>query len=289
MIHSMTAFSRQTSQQDWGTLVWELRSVNHRYLEPSFKLPESMRGLEPLIRDKLRKQLNRGKLECALRLHIQRETDDAELSINQSMLRQVIEATESISDKLKQAAPIDPLRLLEWPGILNEGSIDQELIQKQALEQFSLALTQLIESRAREGSELQTMIEQRLDAIDAVTSDVREKMPLILAAQKAKMSDRLAELDIELNPDRVEQEVVMLAQKADVDEELDRLDTHVSEVRRVLNKGGACGRRLDFLMQELNREANTLSSKAIVSDSTQAAVELKVFIEQMREQIQNIE
>lgn len=289
MIRSMTAFSRQASQQDWGSLVWELRSVNHRYLEPSFKLPDSMRSLEPQIREKLRKQLSRGKLECALRIQIQQDANNAELSINRSILRQVITASETVFGELNSPAPLDPLRILQWPGVLNESDVDQEQIQQQAIEQFSSALNQLIESREREGADLKVMIEQRLDSIDNITQAVREQMPTILNAQKTKITERLAELKTELNPDRVEQEIVMLAQKADVDEELDRLTTHVSEVRRVLKKGGACGRRLDFLMQELNREANTLSSKSIVSDSTQAAVELKVLIEQMREQIQNIE
>ena len=289
MIRSMTAFSRQTSQQSWGTLVWELRSVNHRYLEPAFKLHESMRSIEPLLREKLRKQLNRGKVECGLRVQIQQEANEAELNINQSMLKQVITASESIQAQLNNPAPLDALQIMQWPGVLDESQIDSEELQKQALAAFQEALSQLSESRGREGAELKHMIEQRLDAIDDITQQVRTQMPQILAAQKAKIEERMAELKAELNPERIEQEIVLLAQKADVDEELDRLETHVAEVRRVLNKGGACGRRLDFLMQELNREANTLSSKAIVSDSTQAAVELKGLIEQMREQIQNIE
>lgn len=289
MIRSMTAFSRQTSQQNWGTLVWELRSVNHRYLEPSFKLHESNRNLEPLLRDKLRKQLSRGKVECGLRLQIQQDASHAELSINQTLLQQVINASEIIQSQLNNPAPLDALKVMQWPGVLEESQVDAEAIQQQALDAFQLALTQLNESRAREGAELQQMIVQRLNTIDEITKAVRAQMPVILAAQKTKIEERMAELKADLNPERIEQEIVLLAQKADVDEELDRLETHVAEVRRVLNKGGACGRRLDFLMQELNREANTLSSKAIVSDSTQAAVELKVLIEQMREQIQNIE
>ncbi|MGK0440624.1 MAG: hypothetical protein ACJA0N_000419 [Pseudohongiellaceae bacterium] len=289
MIRSMTAFSRQTSQQSWGTLVWELRSVNHRYLESSFKLHDSNRGLEPLLRDKLRKQLNRGKVECGLRVQIQQDANNAELNINQAMLRQVITASETIQNQLNNPAPLDALKIMQWPGILEESQIDADEIQQQALEAFQLALTQLNESRAREGAELQQMIVQRLDAIDDITKAVRQQMPNILAAQRDKIEERMAELKTDLNSERIEQEIVLLAQKADVDEELDRLETHVGEVRRVVSKGGACGRRLDFLMQELNREANTLSSKAIVSDSTQAAVELKVLIEQMREQIQNIE
>ncbi|WP_019528523.1 YicC/YloC family endoribonuclease [Dasania marina] len=289
MIRSMTAFARHSSQQDWGTLVWELRSVNHRYLEPSLKLPDTMRALEPAIRDKLRKQLSRGKVECGLRFQLQNHSANEQLNINQDLLAQVISASESIQQQLQQPAPLDALQLMQWPGVLEASDIDSELIQQQALVAFDAALSQLNESRAREGAELKQIIVQRLDAIAEITASVREQMPQILAAQKSKIQERMAELAADLQPERVEQEIVLLAQKADVDEELDRLVTHVNEVRRVLKKGGACGRRLDFLMQELNREANTLSSKAIVSDSTQAAVELKVLIEQMREQIQNIE
>ena len=288
-IRSMTAFARHTSEQSWGNLVWEIRSVNSRYLEPFLKLHESMRLLEPHLRESLRKNLSRGKVECTLKVQIQHDATEAELNINDALLKQVIAASESIQSQLNNPAPLDALQIMQWPGVLDESQVDAEELQQQARSAFDLTLGELIESRAREGAELKQMIEQRLDAIDKITNTVREQMPQILAAQKAKIEERMAELKADLNPERIEQEIVLLAQKADVDEELDRLATHVTEVRRVLNKGGACGRRLDFLMQELNREANTLSSKAIVSDSTQAAVELKVLIEQMREQIQNIE
>ena len=288
MIRSMTAFARQQQTLAWGTAIWELRSVNHRYLEPSFKLPDNMKSLEPALRDKLRKQLSRGKVESSLRLQLNNGGDSA-ISVNQTLLTQLIAAGEKVQSGLKQPAAINPLEVLQWPGILTEQSPDSDTIQEQTLALYQQVLESLIATRQREGGELKTIIEQRLDAIDAITTTVRKQMPLILEAQKQKIQERLAELKTELDPDRVEQEIVLIAQKADVDEELDRLATHVNEVRRVLTKGGACGRRLDFLMQELNREANTLSSKAIVSDSTQAAVELKVLIEQMREQIQNIE
>ena len=288
MIRSMTAFARQQQVFTWGTVVWELRSVNHRYLEPSFKLPDNMKSLEPALRDKLRKQLSRGKVENLLRLQLNSGSNNT-ISVDQTLLAQLIAAGEAVQASLQKPAAINPLEVLQWPGILAEQGLDSDSMQEQTLALFQQALELLIETRDREGGELQNIIEQRLDAIDAITAAVRKQMPLILDAQKHKIQERLAELKTELEPERVEQEVVLIAQKADVDEELDRLETHVNEVRRVLQKGGACGRRLDFLMQELNREANTLSSKAIVSDSTQAAVELKVLIEQMREQIQNIE
>lgn len=289
MIRSMTAFARQASQHDWGTLVWEIRSVNHRYLEPAFKLPESMRRLENDLREKLRKQLSRGKVECSLRLQIQASADTSSIAINHELLAQIILAGESVQQQLRSASTINPLELLQWPGIMTEASTDTDIISEQSLALFQASLEQLIDSRQREGAVLKQFIEQRLATIADITAAVRQQLPAILKAQRQKLQDRLSELSVELDPERLEQEVVLLAQKADVDEELDRLDTHLAEVQRVLNKGGACGRRLDFLMQELNREANTLSSKSIVSDTTQAAVELKVLIEQMREQIQNIE
>jgi len=288
MIRSMTSFARQPGQYDWGSLVWEIRSVNHRYLEPSFKLPESLRALETQLREKLRKQLSRGKIECALRIHYQ-GTDSSKLQINQQLARELISAAESIKQIMDKPAAIDPLEILQWPGVISETEIDSSLIQQQAMELFQTSLEQLIHSREREGYELKQFIEQRLESIETITRTIRTQLPDILAARKQKLLNRLQELKAELNEDRLEQELVILAQKADVDEELDRLQTHVGEVRRVLAQGQACGRRLDFLMQELNREANTLSSKSIVSDTTQASVELKVLIEQMREQIQNIE
>lgn len=289
MIRSMTAFARQAGPCDQGSLIWEIRSVNHRYLEPSFKLPESMRTLEAGLREKLRQQLSRGKVECALRIQQQDTNSPENLHINQALVMDLITAGQAIQEILDKPAAIDPMQLLQWPGVISGASLDNNVIQQQAMELFQTGLQQLIESREREGAELKVFIEQRLDAIADITEAIRAQLPAILAAQKQKLQNRLEELKAELDAERLEQEMVILAQKADVDEELDRLKAHLGEVRRVLAKGQACGRRLDFLMQELNREANTLSSKSIVSDTTQAAVELKVLIEQMREQIQNIE
>ncbi len=289
MIRSMTSFARQPSQQAWGSLIWEIRSVNHRYLEPSFKLPESMRHLENDLREKIRANLNRGKVECSLKLQTDMGGNSDNININQALLTQLIAAAETVQGQLSNSADLNPISLLQWPGVIAEAETDLNEISKAILENFQTTLEQLVASREREGMVLKQVIEQRLDAITDIVAAVRKQLPEILAAQKQKLKARLEELQVELDQDRLEQEMVILAQKADVDEELDRLDTHLGEVRRVLNKGNACGRRLDFLMQELNREANTLSSKSIVSDTTQAAVELKVLIEQMREQIQNIE
>lgn len=289
MIRSMTAFARQASQQEWGSFVWEIRSVNHRYLEPSFKLSENVRHLENDLRNILRKNLNRGKVECSVRVQLGAADNSGKLSIDNTLLSQLLGAVKDVQNQLDDVTTLNPLEILKWPGIISESDINTEAKSPEILALFETTLRQLVESREREGSALKDFIEQRLTTIAAITVDVRAQLPTILHTQRVKLSDRLEQLKTELDPDRLEQEMVLLAQKADVDEELDRLDTHIDEVRRVLKKGGACGRRLDFLMQELNREANTLSSKSIVSETTQAAVELKVLIEQMREQIQNIE
>jgi len=284
---SMTAFAHQRFEYPWGSVTWELRSVNHRYLELSFKLPESWRQLEPSLRDAMRSKLQRGKVECALR--VQQQNQQQALQLNDTLANQILGAANGLKAHIAHTAPINILELLRWPGVLEPQTLDNDTLSKQLLEGFNTALDEHIATRQREGDALAQLIEQRLASISDIVTDIRSKMPSIVTAQRDKLQQRLAELQVELDPSRLETEIALIAQKADVDEELDRLDTHVKEVRRVLKKGGASGRRLDFFMQELNREANTLSSKAVVAESTQAAVELKVLIEQMREQIQNIE
>ena len=286
-ISSMTAFAHRRSEHPWGTAIWELRSVNHRYLELSFKLPEGLRQLEPELRDRLRNALQRGKVECSLRLSLQ--DHNQQLQLNKTLAQQLLDTAHQLRTDIAHAAPIDVLDIMRWPGVMQSGELDGDTITKDLLAAFVDALDDQRANRQREGDELALLIEQRLSSISEIVTDLRARMPEIVSGQRDKLRSRLAELQAELDAERLEQEMALIAQKADVDEELDRLDTHVKEVRRVLKKGGAVGRRLDFLMQELNREANTLSSKAVVAESTQAAVELKVLIEQMREQIQNIE
>jgi uncharacterized protein (TIGR00255 family) len=288
MTASMTAFSRQEAVFDWGSISWEIRSVNQRYLEPSFRLPENFRELEFTFRDTLRKKINRGKLECQLRFQ---GVDQAatSLTINPSNAQALANAIDTLGTWFKDLDPTNPLDILKWPGILSEEGSDFELIKKAVVELFNQSIDELIQVRLREGAQLKNIIEQRLDAIDQIVADVKAKLPEILVAQKQNLLDKLEAAKVDLDPMRVEAEIVLLAQKADVAEELDRLATHTKEVRRQLQQNGPIGRRLDFLMQELNREANTLSSKSIVVETTQSAVELKVLIEQMREQIQNIE
>jgi len=287
MIHSMTAFARVEQAGANGTLSWELRSVNHRYLEPHLRLPEAFRELEGPVREALRNGLSRGKVECTLRY-----ADDSAgkpLQVDLQRAAQRVAAAESVAKLIQQPAPLNPLEMLGWPGVLVADAADPKALNAAALALFTEALNELKSGREREGVELAKLLDERLDGINAEVAALRELVPQMLAAQRHKILDRCAEMQAELDPQRLEQELAMLAQKSDVAEELDRLVTHVGEVRRVLKSGGAAGRRLDFLMQELNREANTLGSKAFDTRSTQAAVNLKVLIEQMREQVQNIE
>ncbi|KEI69731.1 YicC/YloC family endoribonuclease [Endozoicomonas elysicola] len=289
MTSSMTAFARVQIQEDWGSLVWEIRSVNHRYLEPHFRLPEQAREIEPALREVIRKQLKRGKVECSLKYQLV-EKDQA-LDLNRALLEKLRSAVHEIEAQFSQVAPVNPLEVLQWPGVQATEETEMTVVHKAAVKGFHDAIIQLAEMRQREGRELQSFIEARLEKMGEEVKQLRVLLPEILRSQREKILDRLSEAKQELNPERLEQEMVILAQKMDVDEELDRLETHITEVRRTLksSKQGAVGRRLDFLMQELNREANTLSSKSIHAGLTQIAVNFKVFIEQMREQVQNIE
>ena len=287
MVHSMTAFARIEGAGANGTLSWELRSVNHRYLEPHLRLPDAFRDLEGAVRESLRQGLSRGKVECTLRFS--EETAGKSLQVDSSRASQLIAAAEQVAALIRQPAPLNPLEVLAWPGVLVADSADPQALNAAALQLFEQALGELKNGRAREGAELARLLNERLDSIQEEIAALRLLVPEMLANQRQKIETRFAEMQAELDPQRLEQELVLLAQKSDVAEELDRLATHVGEVRRVLKAGGAAGRRLDFLMQELNREANTLGSKAFDPRSTQAAVNLKVLIEQMREQVQNIE
>ena len=288
MTSSMTAFTRQQSEHDWGTLVWELRSVNHRYLEPNFRLPEALRGLEGRLRELLRGSLSRGKVEAGLRFSSSASASSP-ACLNEGLLRQLVEADRRIRAELDGAAPLDTLELMKWPGVLQEQEQDVSVIEAEALKLFEQSLHNLQQQRDREGAELEALIRQRLEAIGAIVAEIRAAMPEILRRQKERIRDLFEDMKLEADQSRLEQEIVLVVHKADINEELDRLDTHVKEVARVLSQQGQVGRRLDFLMQELNREANTICSKAIVTETTLGAVELKVLIEQMREQIQNIE
>ena len=286
MIHSMTGYARKEFKGDWGSAVWEIRSVNQRYLETYLRLPEQLRGLEPILRERFRKQLERGKVECNLRFESQ--TANAQIHVNETLAEQLIDNALWVIDRAGQGQ-LNPLDVLRWPGVIAAEEQDMDELNTILLAGFDEVLAQFVESRQSEGEKLKALIEQRLEGIQGEITKVRALMPQILDWQRQKLIDRLAEAKLELEPTRVEQEIIMLAQRIDVAEELDRLGMHITETHKILKKGGACGRRLDFMMQEFNRESNTLGSKSINAETTQSAVELKVLIEQMREQIQNIE
>ncbi len=288
MMLSMTAFARQQLDGDWGSLVWEVRSVNHRYLEVNMRLPEQFRSLENAARDKVRKLLSRGKVECQLRYH-PAAPEQADLQINEALIAKLLQANEKIESLSGSQSELRAVDILRWPGVVMDQDIDTDQLQADALSLFDKALDELVANRQREGEALYGFLQQRITGIREIVVIVREKMPLILEAQKQNLVERINDIKLDMESTRLEQEVALLAQKADVAEELDRLDSHLNECARVLDTKGQKGRRLDFLMQELNREANTLSSKSIVAETTMQAVELKVLIEQMREQIQNIE
>jgi uncharacterized protein (TIGR00255 family) len=288
MTQSMTGFARSVQQLPWCTISCEIRSVNQRFLDPTFRLPEALREFEPRLRDILRKRIQRGKVDCSFRLANDSQ-DTPGLKINTDLVRQLRVAAQEIADITDSPAILNPVDILKWPGMIQEQEGDHKALGEAMLTVFNTALDELIAARQREGDELQKFVTQRLDDIGQIVQHVRISMPKILDANRERLLARLQELKEDLDPIRLEQELTFIAQKADVEEELNRLETHLDEVRRVLPTAGAIGRRLDFLMQELNREANTLSSKAIVADTSLQSVDLKVLIEQMREQIQNIE
>ncbi len=288
MTKSMTAFARTQQSLDEGELVWEIRSVNHRYLELFFKMPEEFRVNETSFREILQQRLKRGKVECFLRFNVNAQQAEA-INVNKQQVKSLVSACQEINNLLHQPSEVDPMEVLQWPGVVQESKLDMKAVLAASETGLNLALDDLIAHREREGGRLREMILQRCAAIQEIVDQTREKLPEIHQRYQQKLRDRLDELKTEINNDRLEQELVHLAQKMDVDEELDRLDSHLKEIKDILNRDEAVGRRLDFLMQELNREANTLGSKSADISSTSASVELKVLIEQMREQIQNIE
>lgn len=286
MTHSMTGFARCEQEFPWGHLSCEIRSVNHRYLDPSFRLPDALRSTETTLRELLKHTIKRGKIEVAIFL---RQEQNVGHSINAQALQNIAQLTATLNEHLPKTALLNPLEVLRWPGMLQAQELDTKELASAAHNLAQQTLVQLQKSRAREGQGLAEHIEHRLNLIRNHVATLRNQLPQLINAQQNKMQQKIAELNVEIDQDRLAQELVIIAQKADVAEELDRLDTHIKEAAHTLSQIGPKGRRLDFLMQEFNREANTLSSKAITSDVTQVAIELKVLIEQMREQVQNIE
>jgi uncharacterized protein (TIGR00255 family) len=289
MIRSMTGFARRERQGSWGTLTCELRTVNHRYLEVSLRLPDDLRGLEAEIRQLLSASLRRGKVDAGLYL---RSTSGVatSLELNRALVDQLLKSVAEVGSLLGSASgPMSPLDMLRWPGVIREAERDLTPMFGEALELVKETAAELNESRAREGARIRELLQQRCASIVEGVTAVRARLPEVGARIRARVSERVAQLGAQVDPERLEQELVLLAYKMDVEEELDRLGSHVAETLRVLDSTEPAGRRLDFLMQELNREANTLSSKSQDVETTRGAVDLKVLIEQMREQVQNVE
>lgn len=285
---SMTAFSRQERQGEWGALTVELRSVNHRYLDLSLRLPEELRSLEPKLRERLGARLARGKLDCQVRYQPP-EAGSGELQINKELATRIAHASREIDGLLYDPAPVSSLDVLRWPGVLTTRGADAEQVSGAALAALDSALDELIAMRRREGARIRELIGARCDEVAELVRQVREIMPEVSQRWRERLLARLEEVRAEMDNARLEQEMAIFAQKIDISEELDRLQAHLEEVRQVIAQEKPVGRRLDFLMQELNREANTLGSKSVDARTSRAAVDLKVLIEQMREQIQNVE
>lgn len=287
MIRSMTAYTRQALTADWGHATFEIRSLNHRYLETLIRLPERFRGLEGFLRDRFKQAVTRGKIECQLHIELNPSAQN-ELVFNEMLAKQLI----STANRLKgqhSMGELSPIDILRWPGVIVVKEQDLDHISSQLLGLFDTSLAEFVDMREREGESLKMLIIQRLQGIELQVATIMSYMPAVMVWQKEKLASKLSEAGIDDDNNRFEQEIVLIAQRIDVAEELDRLSTHVKETYRILEKGGAVGRRLDFMMQEFNRESNTIASKSINSTITASAIELKVLIEQMREQIQNIE
>lgn len=288
MLHSMTGFARESLETTLGTLTWEIRAVNHRYLDVQLKLPEDLRPKEQALRQQASAVLGRGKVECAL--YFRRALDlDNELQVDTEFVQLIGHRIAEVTSKLPNVAAVNPIEILRWPGVVRQAELDVEPLFAAAAALFDTALAAINRMRADEGTRIAAMLEGRCNDIELIAQSVRRRMPEVLAAARARQQDRIANLDVAADPARLEVELALIAQKMDVDEELDRLESHLVEIRSTLGAKEPVGRRLDFLMQELNREANTLGSKAFDPRSTQAAVNLKVLIEQMREQVQNLE
>jgi uncharacterized protein (TIGR00255 family) len=288
MVASMTGFARREATGAWGTLVCELRSVNHRFLEAGLRLPDELRVAEGELRARLSKQLRRGKVDCTINYRRPAGAAGA-LEIDSAALERVLAAVHVVARTMPQAAAVSALEVLRWPGVVREESAVGDELLTAAYAVFGETLDELVAARAREGLRLRELLEQRCTGLEALVAGVRARLPEVQARMRARLTERLAELSASADPERLEQELAILLQRLDVDEELERLSGHIAEVRRVIAGHEPAGRRLDFLMQELNREANTLSSKSQDMETTRSALDMKVFIEQMREQVQNAE
>lgn len=286
MASSMTAFARSEQRSGIGEVICELRSVNSRFLDLNFRLPDELRVLEPELREQLGRRLQRGKLDVSLRHHP--APNQAAATLDAEQLRRLLALIEQVDAHLRPPAALNAFELLRWPGVLRQPEQPLAAVQELARQAFGDALEQLIQARAREGGVLRELLLSRCDGIQTLVDQAREALPQIRQGMQQRLRERLAELGVEADAGRLEQELALQVQRLDVAEELDRLDAHAGEIRRTLDSSGGLGRRLDFLIQELHREANTLGSKSAGLATTRIAVELKVLIEQMREQVQNL-
>jgi len=288
MIYSMTGYAVASAQLPFGTLNLELRSVNHRYLDIQFRIPDELRTLEAGMREMATARISRGKVEVRVAVN-KAPASPSSLQLDEKLLGQLQQLSQRVKSAMPESLPLTVNDVLRWPGMLGNDELEVELLQEACNKLIGRALDELTAMRAREGAKLARILIERIESMDALVRKVAPRMPQLIAAYKDKLSSRLKDAMVNMDDDRLKQELVLFSSKIDVDEELSRLTTHFAEIRRILEKGGAVGKRLDFLMQELNREANTLGSKSVDLEVTQTSMDLKVLIEQMREQIQNIE
>ncbi len=295
MIRSMTGFARRELVADWGQLAWELRAVNHRYLEIGLRLPEEFRAAEGLFRQAIGAAAKRGKIDVTL--YFRPAARAISLEVNRELAGRVLEQGREIARQYQSdrtpdqrlMSAINPIDVLRWPGVIRDSPPDIEPVLAAAQQLLADALTEFNATRSREGVRLREFLSQRCASLGEFVTAVERRLPEVRTRMRMRINEKLAQLAVPANPERVEQELVLLAQKMDVDEEIERLRGHIEETLKVIGLPEAAGRRLDFLMQELNREANTLSSKSNDLETTRAAIDMKVLIEQMREQVQNIE
>jgi uncharacterized protein (TIGR00255 family) len=288
MILSMTGYASQEYNTSSGVLLLELRSVNHRYLELQLKLDDSLRVFEAAVREQIQAKLGRGKVDCRLSI-VRNDALEASPMLNHSVLQQIAESAKTAAQYFPHTQPVNMLEILQMPGVMTTVALDTEALEADLKTLLNKVLQDLVATKAREGEKLKAIILNRLHAVEVLVAKVKPMMPTLMKQYQKKLSAKLAEAHASNDDERIRQEIVIFVQRIDVDEELSRLDSHVSEVKRILNDKAAAGKRLDFLMQEMNREANTLGSKSVAIETSQISMELKVLIEQMREQIQNIE
>lgn len=288
MTYSMTGFAKTSLQNEWGIFTCEIRTVNHRFLDISMRLPEPFRSLENEIRELVRNKISRGRVDCMLQF-TPGEKSNAHLAINTNIVKELAKAITDVQSIIPNADKINPLKILNWPGVLQTTEEELQPLYEIIRNLFKTTLQELLATRAREGNALIAFFNPKLQEILTNIANIKTRLPEILQQQKTKLLTHLAEIKMELDPNRLEQEMVYFAQKIDINEELERLETHVKEMQRTLKAGGNIGKRLDFLLQEFNRESNTIASKSVDAAITKIAVDLKVIIEQMREQVQNLE